>query len=76
MTSSCSLLTITFAIEGDRRERNQRVVEKKHNIGPLMADDKPLAMIEGFGIFRMHTGTMLDRTINQDRYLPGKTILG
>ena len=65
------LLTITFALEGDRRERNQRVVEEKDNVGPLMSDDKPLAMIEGFGIFRMHTGAMLDRTINQDRNLPG-----
>ena len=62
---------IARAIGGDRRQWNQDVIDDENNIGPLMPDDLSLPVIECFGVFRMHTGAMLDRTINQDRNLPG-----
>ncbi len=70
------LLTITLALEGDRRERKQHVIDDQDNIGPWMSNDKPLAMIEGLGVFRRQTGAMLDRAVNQDRSCPGATMLG
>jgi hypothetical protein len=63
------LPAIPFAIVGDRRQRNQDVIDNQDNIGPLMPDDKPLAVIEFLGVFRMQTGPMLERAINQNRNL-------
>jgi hypothetical protein len=36
-------LAIPLAIEGNRPQRNQHVTQKQDDIGPLMADDIPLA---------------------------------
>jgi hypothetical protein len=63
---------IALAIEGDGTKRNQQVIEEQHDIGPLMPNDKALPMIERFGVFWMQTGTMLERTIHDNRYLPGQ----
>jgi hypothetical protein len=41
-----------------------------------MPDDKPFAMIEFLGVFRVQTGTMLQGTINQKRNLPRQLMLG
>ena len=68
--------TIPLAIERDGREGNQDVVDDQDDIGPLMPDDKPFAMIEFLGVFRVQTGTMLQGTINQKRNLPGQLMLG
>src|SRR5215472_11795378 len=57
---------IALAIERDRTKRNQHVIDDSYDIGPLMADDKALAMIEPLGVFRMQTGPMLERTIYLD----------
>src|SRR6266568_3091819 len=38
--------TIPLAIEGDGREGKQDVIDDQDDIGPLMPDDKPFAMIE------------------------------
>ncbi len=48
-------------------------MDAQHHLRPLMTDDEPLAMIESFGVFRMQTGTMLDRAIHQECNLPGQT---
>src|SRR6266705_2104096 len=39
-----------------------------------MTDDIPLAVIERFGVFRVQTGTVLQRTVDQDQDLPGQAV--
>jgi hypothetical protein len=51
-------------------------MDDQDNIGPLMPDDIPLAMIELLGIFRMQTGSMLNGAIYKDGNLPGETLEG
>jgi hypothetical protein len=51
-------------------------MEDQDDIGPLMADDIALAMVELLGVFRMSTGAMLNRTIHEDGDLPGETFEG
>src|SRR5215467_1548208 len=63
---------IALAIEGDGTKRDQHVIKEQHDIGPLMPNDKALPMIERFGVFWMQTRTMLERTIHDNRYLPGQ----
>ena len=46
-------------------------MEKQHNIGPLMANDKAVTMIEGFSIFRMQAGAMLAGAIDNHGNFPG-----
>ena len=70
------LSTIPLAIKGNGREGNQAVIDDQDDIGPLMPDDKPFAMIEFLGVFRVQTGTMLQGTINQQRNLPRQLMLG
>jgi len=41
-------------------------------IGPLMTNDKSLAMIERLGVFWMETGAMLERTIHDNRNIPAQ----
>jgi hypothetical protein len=47
-------------------------MEEQHAIGPLMPNDKALAMIEGRGVVWMQTGAMLERTIHDNRHMPGQ----
>src|SRR5712691_5684829 len=68
------LQAIRLAIVGDRWKWNQHIIDDQDDIGPLMSNDKPFAMIEFLGIFRMQTGTMLEGTINQNRDLPRETM--
>ena len=63
---------IALAIERDRPKRDQQVIEEQHDIGPLMTDDIPLAMIERLGVFWMQTGAMLESTIHDNRNSPGQ----
>ena len=63
---------ITLAIERDGTKRNQHVMEEQHDIGPLMPNDKSLPMIERFGVFWMQTGATWERTIHDNRNLPGQ----
>ena len=39
-----------------------------------MTDDIPLAVIERFGVFRMQTGAVLQRTVEEDHDLPGQPV--
>src|SRR5215212_5109572 len=63
---------IALAIEGDGTKRDQPVLEEQHDIGPLMTHDKSLAMIKCLGVFRMQTRAMLERTIHNNRNIPGQ----
>src|SRR5712692_7950163 len=65
---------IALAIERDGTKRNQHVLEDQHDIGPLMTNDKSLAMIERLGVFWMQTGAMLERTIHDNRNIPGQLL--
>jgi len=65
------LPAIALAIERDGTKRNQQVMEEQHAIGPWMPNDKSLPMIERFGVFWMQTSAMLERTIHDNRNLPG-----
>lgn len=67
-------LAVPLAIEGDRPQRNQHITENEDDIGPLMTDDIPLAVIERLGVFRVQTGTVLQRTVDQDQDLPGQAV--
>ena len=67
-------LAIPLAIEGNRPQRNQHVTQNQDDIGPLMTDDIPLAVIERFGIFRMQTGPVLQRSVNDDHDFPGQAV--
>ncbi len=46
-------LTIALALEGNRPQRNQHVTQKQDDIGPLMPDDIPFAVMKCFGVFRV-----------------------
>ena len=67
------LQTIRFTIVGDRRQRNEHVIDDQDDIGPLVTDDKAFAVIELLGVFRMQTGTMLERAVNENGNFPGQT---
>jgi hypothetical protein len=49
-------------------------MDDEHHIGPLMADDNAVAMIEPRGVFRMQTGPVLERTIDYECSFPGQTL--
>ena len=65
-------LAVALAIEGNRLEGNQDVAQNQDDVGPLMTNDISLAMIERFGIFRVQTGPVLQRTVDEDDDLPGQ----
>src|SRR5919109_5212698 len=67
-----TLPAIALAIERDGTKRDQHVMEEQHDIGPLMTNDKALAMIERLGVFWMQTGAMLERTIHDNGNIPGQ----
>jgi hypothetical protein len=60
-----------LAIERHGTKRNQQVMEESHDVGPRMTNDKALPMIERFGVFWMQTGATLERTIHDNRHMPG-----
>ena len=70
------LAAIFLALEGDGAQRNQHVIEDQHDVGPLVADDKAMTMIERLGVFGMQTGAPLQGTIDDDRDFPGQTFQG
>ncbi len=61
-----------LAREGNRLEGNQDIAQNQDNVGPLMPDDISLAMIERFGVFRVQTGPVLQRTVDEDHDFPGQ----
>src|SRR4030095_15236215 len=67
-------LAVALAIEGNRRQGKQYVTEHQDDSGPLMSDDIPLAMIERFGVFRVQTGPVLQRTVDEDHDFPGQPV--
>lgn len=46
---------IPSAIEWYWRQGNDRVMEKHNDVGPLVPDDIPLAVVESFGIVRVQS---------------------
>ena len=67
-------LAVVLAIEGNRRQGNQHVTQYQDDVGPLMSDDIPLAMIERFGVFRVQTGPVLQRRVDEDHDFPGQPV--
>src|SRR6266436_3346656 len=67
-------LAIPLAIEGNRLEGNQHVTQHQDDIGPLMTDDIPLAVVERLGVFRVPTGSVLQCRINENRELPRQPV--
>src|SRR5438552_11613608 len=67
-------LAVPLAIEGNRLERNQPVTQNEDDVGPLMTDDIPLAVVERVGVFRVQTGAVLQCRINENRDLPGQPV--
>src|SRR6266540_690801 len=67
-------LAIPLAIAGNRLQRNQSVTQKQDDIGPRMTDDRALAVIQRFGVFRVQTGSVLPRTVDEDHDLPGQPV--
>jgi hypothetical protein len=63
-----------LSIEGNRPQGNQHATQEQDNIGPLMTDDIPLAVVERFGVFRMQTGPVLQRRVNEDHDFPGQAV--
>jgi hypothetical protein len=70
------LQAIPLAIVRDGRQWDQDVMDDQDDIGPRMSDDKTLAMIARFGVFRMPTGALLERALNQERNVPGQAWQG
>jgi hypothetical protein len=62
-------LAISLAIEGERPQGNPHVTQEQDDIGPLMTDDIPFAVMERFGVFRVQTRSVLQRPVD-DEQLP------
>src|SRR5712691_538638 len=52
-------LAVALAREGNRLKGNQDVAQNQDDVGPLMTDDIPLAVVERLGVFRVETGSVL-----------------
>jgi hypothetical protein len=59
---------IALALEWDGTKWDQHVMDDEHALGPRMADDKAVAMLEPLGVFRMQTGPVLERTLDYAGY--------
>ena len=70
------LTAIRFTLVGNRTQWNQDVVDDQDDIRPRMTDDIPCAVLELLGVFRMETGTLLERAINEHGNFPGQTFQG
>ena len=49
------LSALRFTLKWHGRKRNEHIVDDQDDIGPLMSDDIPVAMIELLGVLRMYT---------------------
>ena len=67
-------LAVALAIEGNRLEGYQGIAQNQDDVGLLMTDDIPLAMIERFGVFRVQAGSVLQCTVDQNHDLPGQPV--
>jgi hypothetical protein len=67
-------LAIPLAIEGKRPQWNQYVTQEPDAIGPLMTDDRALAVMERCGVFRVQTSPVWQRTVDDDHTLPGQPV--
>jgi len=47
------IFAIPLAVERYWGKRNERFMDKKNDVRPLVADDEPLAVVESFGIVRV-----------------------
>ena len=46
------ILTVFLAVEGNWRKGNNHIVDEQYDVGPLVSDDKSLAVIEPLRIIR------------------------
>src|SRR6266516_5614967 len=67
-------LAVPLAIEGYLLLSDPATTENADVIGPLMTNDIPFAVIERFGVFWVQTGSVLQRTIDDDHDFPGQSI--
>jgi hypothetical protein len=67
-------LALSLAREGDRSQGNQHVTQDQDAIGPLMTDDLPFSVMERFGVFRMQTGPVLQRRVDENHDFPGQAV--
>jgi hypothetical protein len=67
-------LAIPLALEGNRPQWHQYVTQEQDDIGPRMTDDIALAVIERFGVCRVQTSPVLQRTVDDDHHLPGQPV--
>src|SRR2546425_10434441 len=67
-------LAVALAREGNRREGNQDVAQNQDDVGPLMTDDIPLAVVERLGGFRVETGAVLQGGVEYNHDFPGQSV--
>jgi hypothetical protein len=67
-------LAVPLALEGDRPQRKPPITEHEDDIGPLMPHDIPLAVMERVGVFRLETGAVLSRPVDDEHDLPGQPV--
>src|SRR6266581_1475895 len=67
-------LAVALAREGNRLEGNQDVAQNQDDVGPLMTDDIPLAVVERLGVFRVETGSVLQGGVDENHDLPGQPV--
>ena len=66
-----NLATVLLTIKGNVTKGNQHLIENQDDIRPLMTNDNTLTMIKALRIFRVQTGAMLQRRIDDEGYFPG-----
>jgi hypothetical protein len=67
-------LAVALAIEGNRLEGNEDVAQNQDDVGPLMTDDIPLAVVERLGVVRVETGAVLQGGVDYNHDFPGQPV--
>jgi hypothetical protein len=70
------LAAIAPTIKWDGTKRDEDVIEEQDNVGPLMTDDKALAMIKSLRVFRLEAGPTLQGAIDDEGDFPRQTFEG
>ncbi len=65
-------LAIPLALAGNRRQGKQHVTQTQDAPGPLMPENLPLAMMKCLSVFRVPTGPVLPRPVEEDHDRPGQ----
>ena len=67
-------LALPLALKGDRSQRHQHVTQHEDDIGPRMTADLSCAVLERFGVFRVQTGPVLPRPVDDEHDCPGQPV--